>query len=190
MVVPLREELRDTDLRLGRVLSAQPERNRLQVELLEGRRTEIAYDQLIVALGSVSRTLPIPGLLEHAIGFKTLSEAIALRNRVLSCLEIAETLEDPEERAQYLRVVLINKQTGAGTSRITIAPTVKQAVPARAIRMTVDGGLLRNGVVRVGGSRCDNNGTCGTPAQEIVPATNGNYVVNLGYAQALAVTIP
>ena len=110
VVVPLREELRDTELRLGRVVGAQPERNRLDVELLGERRTEIAYDQLIVALGSVSRTLPIPGLAEHAIGFKTLSEAIALRNRVLACLEIAETLEDPDERVQYLTFVFV----GAG----------------------------------------------------------------------------
>ena len=47
------------------------------------RARSCRYDQLIVALGSTSRTLPIPGLAEHAIGFKTLSEAIALRNRVI-----------------------------------------------------------------------------------------------------------
>ena len=110
VVVPLREELEYAELRLGRVTSAAPERNTLEVELIEGRRTDIHYDQLIVALGSVSRTLPIPGLAEHAIGFKTLSEAIALRNRVLLTLEIAEALDDPAERAQYLTYVFV----GAG----------------------------------------------------------------------------
>src|SRR3954453_887672 len=83
VVVPLREELAYTDLRLGRVTGATPEAKSLQVALIEGRRPNIPSHPLILALGSVSRTLPIPGLADHAIGFKTLSEAIALRNRVL-----------------------------------------------------------------------------------------------------------
>jgi NADH dehydrogenase len=110
VVVPLREQLTTTDLWLGRVSGAEPGRNRLVVDSLDGRRHELHYDQLIVALGSVSRTLPIPGLVEHAMGFKTLSEAIALRNRVLSLLEIAETVPDAEMRAEFLTFVLV----GAG----------------------------------------------------------------------------
>lgn len=110
VVVPLREQLKTTDLWLGRVSGAAPERNRLVVDSLDGRRHELHYDQLIVALGSISRTLPIPGLVEHAIGFKTLSDAIALRNRVLSLLEIAETVPDAESRAALLTFVFV----GAG----------------------------------------------------------------------------
>src|SRR5205085_265079 len=67
-------------------------------------------DQLIVALGSVSRALPIPGLTEHARGFKTLPDAIALRNRVIGCLEAAETLDDPQARDAWLTFVFV----GAG----------------------------------------------------------------------------
>jgi NADH dehydrogenase len=107
VVVPLREELERTDLRLGRVTGARPDQNRLLVDTLEGHSEAIEYDHLIVAVGSVSRTLPIPGLAQHAMGFKTLSEAIALRNRVLLCLEMAETLEDPEERAAHLSFVFV-----------------------------------------------------------------------------------
>lgn len=110
VVVPLREQLRTTDLWLGRVSGATPERNHLTVDSLDGRRHELHYDQLIVALGSTSRTLPIPGLVEHAMGFKTLSEAIQLRNRVLSLLEIAETVPDAETRAEFLTFVFV----GAG----------------------------------------------------------------------------
>ena len=110
VVVPLREQLRTTDLWLGRVSSADPARNALVVDSLDGRRHELRYDQLIVALGSTSRTLPIPGLVEHAQGFKTLSEAIALRNRVISLLEIAETVPDAETRAEFLTFVFV----GAG----------------------------------------------------------------------------
>jgi NADH:ubiquinone reductase (H+-translocating) len=110
VVVPLREELTTTDLRLGQVVSADPQRNVLAVESLEGERAELRYDQLIVALGSVSRTFPVPGLVEHAFGFKTLSEAIALRNRVLTMLELAETVEYPKARESYLTFVFV----GAG----------------------------------------------------------------------------
>src|SRR3954451_11078753 len=102
VVVPLREELDRTDLRLGEVVGAEPERNSLQVNTLEGHEEDIPYDQLIVALGSVSRTFPIPGLAEHAIGFKTLPEAIALPNRVIGDLERAETLDTAAEREPYL----------------------------------------------------------------------------------------
>jgi NADH dehydrogenase len=110
VVVPLREQLTTTDLWLGRVSGAAPERNALVVDSLDGRRHELHYDQLIVALGSTTRSLPIPGLAEHAVGFKTLSEAIALRNRVVSMLEIAETVPDAETRAEFLTFVFV----GAG----------------------------------------------------------------------------
>src|SRR3954467_4358473 len=110
VVVPLRSELKSARLRLGPVLGGDPGRNCLTVRGLEGEVEELAYDYLVVALGSVSRALPIPGLAEHAIGFKTLREALALRNQLVRCLEIAETLDDPEERAPYLNFVFV----GAG----------------------------------------------------------------------------
>jgi NADH dehydrogenase len=110
VVVPLREELRRTDLRLGTVVDGDPGRRTLRVESLEGHVEELAYDQLILALGSVSRTLPVPGLAEHGLGFKSLPDAIALRNRVIQTLEAAETLEDPAERQAWLTYVFV----GAG----------------------------------------------------------------------------
>src|SRR3954452_23160083 len=64
VVVPLREELGSTELFLGQVLGASPQHNCLHVQTLEGHPEEIRYDQLVIALGSVSRTFPIPGLKE------------------------------------------------------------------------------------------------------------------------------
>src|SRR3954453_19638213 len=110
VVVPLREELDKTDLRLGRVTGADPGRNEPHYTSIDGRDETIHYDQLIVAIGSVSRVLPLPGLAEHGLGFKTISEAIALRNRALLNLEIAESLDDPEARRPYLTFVFV----GAG----------------------------------------------------------------------------
>ena len=60
-----------------------------------------------MALGSVSRTLPIPGLAEHAMGFKTLADAIALRNHLLRTLEMAESVDDPREREKFLTYVFV-----------------------------------------------------------------------------------
>ena len=110
VVVPLRSQLRRTGLLIGSVTGAHPESRELLVRRVDGERLELSYDQLLVALGSVSRTLPIPGLAEHATGLKSLSDATALRNQVLTCLDIAESLEDPVRRSEYLGFVFV----GAG----------------------------------------------------------------------------
>ena len=111
VVVPLREELDPSvHLRLGKITGATPSRNVIHVRSLDGTDEALRYDQLIVALGSVSRTLPIPGLAEHAKALKSLPEAIALRNHVIRTLEIAETLEDGDARREYLTYVFV----GAG----------------------------------------------------------------------------
>lgn len=110
VVVPLREALRRSDLRVGSVTGADPDRNVVRVESIEGRADEIVYDHLVVAVGSISRTLPVPGLAEHGLGFKSLPDAIALRNRLLRTLEVAETHEDAAEREAWLTYVFV----GAG----------------------------------------------------------------------------
>ncbi|HEY5193696.1 MAG TPA: NAD(P)/FAD-dependent oxidoreductase [Solirubrobacteraceae bacterium] len=110
VVVPLRSQLKRTELVIGKVTSADPTRRVLAVRRIDGEEIELGYDHLLVALGSISRTLPIPGLAEHAIGLKSLSDATALRNRVLTCFDIAESLEDPALRAEYLGFVFV----GAG----------------------------------------------------------------------------
>src|SRR5919199_5579307 len=110
VVVPLREELRDTELVLGHVVGADPSRRAVQVRTSEDRRVELIYDQLIVTLGSTSRVLPIPGLKEHARGFKTLAEAISLRNQIIETMERAETVDDEATRHALLTYVFV----GAG----------------------------------------------------------------------------
>ena len=110
VVVALREELDWADLRLARVTGADPAANELHVNALNGERETLPYDQLIVALGSVSRVLPIPGLSEYGLGFKSLADAIDLRNRVILHLETAEAMEDPEKRKEFLTFIFV----GAG----------------------------------------------------------------------------
>src|ERR671932_615624 len=110
VVVPLREALDRTELRIGTLVDAEPDRNVVRVRSLEGHVEALAYDQLVVATGSVSRTAPVPGLAEHGLGFKSLPDAIELRNRLIRTLEAAETLEDPAERGAWLTYIFV----GAG----------------------------------------------------------------------------
>jgi NADH:quinone reductase (non-electrogenic) len=110
VVVPLREHLKRTDLLLGEVTGADPDRNEVHVTTAEGAAKTLTYDHVIVALGSISRALPIPGLKEHAVGLKTLSDAIALRNQIVQTLERAESVEDEAARRALLTYVF----AGAG----------------------------------------------------------------------------
>jgi len=110
VAVPLRSQLKRTDLVIGVVTGADMAGRALAVKRIDGVNLDLPFHQLVVALGSVSRTLPVPGLADHAIGLKSLADAIALRNQVLTCLDIAESLEDPAMRAEYLGFVFV----GAG----------------------------------------------------------------------------
>jgi NADH dehydrogenase len=99
VLVPLREQLRHTDLLIGEVTGLDGDARELRVRRIDGEQVALGYDHLLVALGSVSRALPIPGLAEHAIGLKSLGDATALRNKLLGCLDIAESLDDPARAA-------------------------------------------------------------------------------------------
>jgi NADH dehydrogenase len=106
-VVPLRQTLRHAEVVTGWVTGVEHARKVATVQPLEGDPYEIAYDVLVMALGSVPRTLPIPGLAEWASGFKNVEEAIQLRNRVLECLDIAETATSAEIRERNLTFVFV-----------------------------------------------------------------------------------
>ena len=97
VVVPLRQMCPHSELVLGRVTGLERESRIVAVESLAGRM-EIGYERLVVALGAETRTLPVPGLAEHAVGFKDLPDAIALRNEVILQLERAALRpDDPSE---------------------------------------------------------------------------------------------
>src|SRR5207253_7601964 len=75
VVVPLRMMCPHAELLLGRATAVDHGGRHVTVETDEGV-TAVRYQELVVALGAVSRTLPIPGLADHALGFKTLADAI------------------------------------------------------------------------------------------------------------------
>src|SRR5436190_5442558 len=106
-VVPLRRELRRCHILAGHVTRVEHARHTAMVQPIIGPAREVGYDHIIVAPGSVSRTLPIPGLREQAIGFKTIGEAIYLRNKVLERLDVAATTTDPATRQAALTFVFV-----------------------------------------------------------------------------------
>jgi NADH:ubiquinone reductase (H+-translocating) len=77
------------------------------VRTIEGTERPIGYDQVILALGSITRAMPIPGLDEHGIGFSTLEEAVYLRNHVLDRIRFAAATTDPVLRERALTFVFI-----------------------------------------------------------------------------------
>jgi NADH dehydrogenase len=107
VVVPLRRVLRGAEIVNARVLEVKNAERTAVVRPLEGDPYPLEYDHIVMAVGSVSRTLPIPGLADWATGFKTVEEAIQLRNRVLECLDIAESTHSPEIRDRNLNFVVV-----------------------------------------------------------------------------------
>jgi NADH dehydrogenase len=114
VVVPLRRVLRRTELVVGEVTRIDHEVKAATVRLATGDDRVYPYDHVVIGPGSRSRVLPIPGLAEHAVGFKTVQEAIYLRNRVLSRLDLAAEQEPGRGRSATLTFVFV----GAGYAGI------------------------------------------------------------------------
>jgi NADH:ubiquinone reductase (H+-translocating) len=107
VVVPLRRVLRRCRVITGMITTVDHAGRTATIRPIEGDPYELGYDVLVMAPGSVARTLPIPGLAEQGIGFKNIGEAIYLRNQVLSRLDFASSTPDSAMRARALSFCLI-----------------------------------------------------------------------------------
>lgn len=107
VVVQLRKELDKCEVITARVAGVDHANRTVHVEPMAGEPYDLAYDEIVLALGSVARTLPIPGLADQAMGFKQIEEAIALRNKVLDRLDLAASVHDEVARARALSFVFI-----------------------------------------------------------------------------------
>jgi NADH:ubiquinone reductase (H+-translocating) len=106
VVVPLRRSLRHCEILIGSVESIDHGSKTARALLVSGDQHELEYDQIVLAPGSLSRVLPVPGLAEVGVGFKTVQEAIYLRNHVLSLLDMAAEA-GPERRRAALTFVFV-----------------------------------------------------------------------------------
>jgi NADH dehydrogenase len=127
VVVPLRVMCPHADLVLGRAVELDFARSRVQVETLEGQVT-IRYRDLVVAVGSISRALPIPGLADHALGFKDLADAIQLRNHVLQRLEAADAAANETHRLRELTFLFVGAGYAGVEALAELADLVRDAI--------------------------------------------------------------
>ncbi|HEX2133912.1 MAG TPA: NAD(P)/FAD-dependent oxidoreductase [Actinophytocola sp.] len=110
VAVPLRTKLKRTQAVLGNVTGIDLGQQTVTVTNVEGTDSDLHWDRLVVASGSVTRLLSIPGVAEHAKGFKSVAESIYLRDHILRQLELAEQTDDPVERRERTTFVVV----GAG----------------------------------------------------------------------------
>jgi NADH:ubiquinone reductase (H+-translocating) len=127
VVVPLRMMCPHSELVLGRATELDFARRRIQVETLEGL-VNIGYGDLVVALGSISRALPIPGLADHALAFKDLADAIYLRNHVLQRLEAAEVAANEAHRQRELTFLFVGAGYAGVEALAELADLVRDAM--------------------------------------------------------------
>jgi NADH:ubiquinone reductase (H+-translocating) len=107
VVVPLRRVLKGCEVLTGRVESVDHSRRVARLTPKRGEPYDLTYEVIVLASGSIARTLPIPGLAELGIGFKQVEEAIALRNKVLDKMDIATTITDHAARRALLTFVFV-----------------------------------------------------------------------------------
>src|SRR3954463_5244055 len=107
VVVPLRRTLRHCRVITGAVTGLSQAERRGHVAPVEGTPFTLSYDIPGMGAGSAARTLPIPGLAEHGVGFKNVGEAIYLRNHVLSRLDAASSTDDPAVRTRALTFTFV-----------------------------------------------------------------------------------
>ncbi|MFF9085591.1 NAD(P)/FAD-dependent oxidoreductase [Streptomyces sp. NPDC014991] len=112
VVVPLRRVLDRCHVVVGEVTSIDHATRTAAITTLataeeSGPAELLGYDELVLAPGSVSRALPVPGLAEYGIGFKTVEEAIGLRNHVIEQMDIASSTRDPAIRDAALTFVFV-----------------------------------------------------------------------------------
>jgi NADH dehydrogenase len=120
-IVPLRRMCPHAEIVSGRAIACDSGRRRVTVQTATGT-VEIGYTRLVVALGSTSRMLPIPGLAETAMTFKSLGDAIRLRNHVLEQIERAAA--DPARAQRHLTFVFV----GGGYAGVEALAETRQLV--------------------------------------------------------------
>jgi NADH:ubiquinone reductase (H+-translocating) len=117
---PLRTSLRRTQVIRGRVSEVDLEGRRIKVAMEGGGVRELIYDQVVLALGAVSNYLGLKNVQELAFDFKSLLDAIRIRNHVIDMFEQADRETDPELRRERLTFVI----AGGGFAGVELAGAI------------------------------------------------------------------
>lgn len=125
-IVPLRRHLPKTRVITGRVTGVDHAKKKVTVTPEGFADFSLDYDHLVITAGAVSRTFPIPGVADCAIGMKTIEEAIAIRDRVIDNLHVAADLPPGKARDRLLTVVVV----GGGFAGIEAFAELRSMVSA------------------------------------------------------------
>ncbi|WP_026059791.1 NAD(P)/FAD-dependent oxidoreductase [Microbacterium yannicii] len=106
-VVALRRHLKRTRVVAAKVTGINHANKVATITPIVGDPYEFEYDQIVVTAGAVSRTFPIPGIADNAIGLKTIEEAVAIRDKLMSNFDKASVLPPGPERDRLLTVVVV-----------------------------------------------------------------------------------
>ena len=115
--VSLPRRLRKTRFVLGTVNHVDPRQKVVSWAGPEGASGQVRYDRLILTAGSVNKLLPIPGMADYAHGFRSIAEAMYLRDHIIRQLELAAVAADPAERGARCTFVVV----GAGYTGTEVA---------------------------------------------------------------------
>ncbi|MGA1837332.1 FAD-dependent oxidoreductase [Herbiconiux sp. 11R-BC] len=125
-VVGIRRHLKKTRVIAGKVTSVSHDSKTATITPVAGEPWEETYDQIVITAGAVSRTFPIPGVADEAIGLKTIEEATAIRDRILTNFDKAAQLPAGPERDRLLTVVVV----GGGFAGIEVFAELRSFVTA------------------------------------------------------------
>jgi NADH dehydrogenase len=106
-IVPLRRNLRQTRILSGRATRIDHGTQTVRVVVADGTEQSLAYDEVVVTAGAVSRVFPVPGLADQAIGMKRIEEAVAIRDSILTAFDQAVALPEGPARRRRLTVVFV-----------------------------------------------------------------------------------
>jgi len=125
-VVALRRHLKRTNVLAAKVTGIEHARKTAKIAPIAGDPFEFEYDHIVVTAGAVSRTFPIPGIADNAIGLKTIEEAVAIRDRLMSNFDKASVLPPGPERDRLLTTVVI----GGGFAGIEVFAELRSLASA------------------------------------------------------------
>ncbi|WAX81561.1 NAD(P)/FAD-dependent oxidoreductase [Streptomyces sp. KMM 9044] len=166
----------------GGAIGVDPKAKVCVIRSITDRIVNEAYDYIVLAPGSVTRTFDIPGLTDHAFGMKTLAEAAYIRDHVIAQLDLADASDDPAERASRLQFVVVGGGY-AGTETAACLQRLTHAAVKRYPRL--DPGLIKWHLIDIAPKLMPELGEkLGRSAQEIL--TRRGIEISLGVSVAKA----
>src|SRR5215469_6660562 len=128
VIVPLRQLLPGVFCRMERVRGIYRETNEIEYDAENGHPARLSYDHLVLACGNVTNLNVVPGMADHAFPLKTVADAAVLRSHIMTRMEQAEVITDPERRRWHLTFLVV----GGGFSGAEVAGEINDLVRSSA----------------------------------------------------------